>query len=256
MKISVVLPNFKDPRIARALKTVREQTYKHLEVVVVHGGPLTEELQFIYDTYKVDVLIREKDKGIFDALNKGVEATTGEVIYLMGSDDYISDQEAFSDAVKLFENNPHAHGVCMGCVFVSSEEKVIRKWFPKNVSSSRIKSGLFPPHFSLILKRQIYEFNGPFKYEQTANVATDIIWLMDLAMRKPDLSIITMNNHHLKMEYGGASTGSWKAVWNQFKVVHKYAVSNKKQLPIWFVFSIIRTGSKIFQFRFLKEPQF
>ena len=250
MKISVVLPNFKDPRIARALQTVRSQSYTNLEVIVVHGGPLSDELKGIYETYKVDKLINEKDKGIFDALNKGVRATTGDAVYLMGSDDYISDPTAFEDAVKLFDQNPGAHGVCMGCVFVKSDESVIREWFPKKVSSSRIKRGFFPPHFSLILKREIYELVGPFKYAETANVATDIIWLMDLAMQKPDFQILTMNQHHLKMEYGGASTGSWKAVWNQFKVVHSYAIANKSELPLWFVFSAIRTGSKIFQFRF------
>jgi glycosyltransferase involved in cell wall biosynthesis len=250
MNISVVVPNYNDLRIARALQTVRMQSYTDLEVIVVHGGPMSEEFNRIYETFKVDKLIIEKDKGIFDALNKGVQSATGDTIYLMGSDDYLSDSVVFKDAVKLFDQNPDINGVCMGCVFVKSSDTVIRKWYPRKVSSMRIKCGIFPPHFSLMLKRELYEEIGLFKYVETANVATDIIWLMDLAVQKPDFQILTMNQHHLKMEYGGASTGSWRAVWNQFKVVHKYAVSCRSHLPLWFFFSLIRTGSKLFQLRF------
>jgi glycosyltransferase involved in cell wall biosynthesis len=250
MKISVVLPNFKDPRIARALASVRSQTYTNIEVVVVHGGPLSVELQGIYRQYAVDKLIHEPDNGIFDALNKGVDATSGDAVYLMGADDYLSDSNALDDAIKQFSTYPQADGVCMGCVFVKADGGVIREWFPKKVSAVRIKRGFFPPHFSLILKKEVYQLVGPFKYEQTANVATDIIWLMDLAMLKPGFQILSMNEHHLNMEYGGASTGSWKAVWRQFKVVHQYAAAHKAKLPLWLFFSFIRTVSKVFQFRF------
>jgi glycosyltransferase involved in cell wall biosynthesis len=252
MKISVIIPNFHDLRIDRALRSIRNQTYKNIELIIVHGGPLSEKIKSIYINHKVDILINEPDKGIFDALNKGVEYSTGDLIYLLGSDDYLSDNEVFSNSVNLILDIPEIDGVCLGCVFVNSDGNVIRKWFPKKVTSSRIKFGLFPPHFSLLLKKNIYCLVGKFKYDSTKNIATDILWLLDLAILKPDLRIDIIKEHYLLMEYGGASTKSLNVVLKQFKVVHSYARMNKKSLPFWFLFSFIRTGSKIFQFKLTK----
>lgn len=253
IKISVVIPNFKDPRIGRALSSVRCQNFPNVEIIVVHGGPLSEELKNIYEIYSIDKLIIESDKGIFDALNKGILISTGDVIYLMGSDDYLSDKLVFQDSIELFESNPSIDGVCMGCVFVNSNGSVIREWFPQRISSRRIKSGIFPPHFSLFLKKEVYQLVGQFKFEASNNVATDILWLLDFAILKPNLHILNLNNHYLAMEYGGASTGSMKAIIRQFRIVHSYAISNKKHIFLWPIFSIIRSGSKLFQFRMFKK---
>lgn len=249
MRISVVIPNYNDLRIDRALESVRNQTYKNVELVVVHGGPLTDELRTIYSHHQVDVLKHEPDEGIFDALNKGIHATTGDTIYMMGSDDYLSDENAMQDAVQLFRSNNSAVGVCLGCVFVNRDGRIIRKWFPRKVSADRIKMGILPPHFSLMLKREVYTTVGPFKYKITNNVATDIIWMIDMSIAIPNLQILTLNEHHLNMEYGGASTGSLKAIWRQYWVVHQYASQMKAELRFWWLYSLIRSGSKLFQFR-------
>jgi glycosyltransferase len=247
MKITIIIPNFNDSRVRRALNSIKSQTYTNIEIIVVHGGPLTDKLKDTYNS-SIDILINEPDKGIFDALNKGIQIATGDVIYLLGADDYLSGNDIFADVVEQFYNESKPDGICIGCIFVNGEGSVIRKWFPKQVSAKNIKTGLFPPHFSLFLKKDVYRLVGPFKFEQTSNVATDIIWLMDLAFKKPEFKISTLLNHHLNMEYGGASTGSWKGVWRQYKVVHQYAKMHKSQLSNWFLFSLIRTGSKIFQF--------
>ena len=249
MKISIVLPNFKDPRISRALSSIRNQTYKNLEIIVVHGGDLSDELKNIYNQYMVDSLIHEPDNGIFDALNKGVNLSTGDVVYLMGADDYLSDNYAFDNAFKLFENDPLIDGICMGCVFVKANGSIIREWFPKKITSERMKLGFIPPHFSLLLKKELYDLVGPFKFKETRNVATDTIWLMDLALLKPEIQILNMNQHHLNMEYGGASTGSISAIWSQYKVVQKYAFKKRKDIFFWFAFLFTKFGSKLFQFR-------
>jgi glycosyltransferase involved in cell wall biosynthesis len=250
MKISIVLPNFNDPRIGRALDSIRRQTYKNIEIIVVHGGSLSEELKDIYTHNKVDVLIHESDNGIFDALNKGVKISNGDVVYLMGADDYLSDDTSFDDACRLLEKNSKADGVCMGCVFVKGDGSIIREWFPKRITASKIKLGLIPPHFSLFLKKDLYDLVGPFKYKQTNNVATDSIWLIDLAILKPEIQILNMNEHYLNMEYGGASTGSFGAIWRQFQVVQKYAFNKRKDIHFWYTFSLIKTGSKLFQLKF------
>lgn len=253
MKITVVIPNFNDIRIDRALFSVFSQQDSEFEVIVVHGGNLSFELKEVYSKYKIEKFILESDNGIFDALNKGISQASGDIIYLMGADDCLSSKSVFKDVALHFDNGPQIDGVCIGCVFVNSNQKVIRKWFPARVSSQRIRRGFFPPHFSLFLSRSLYVSVGPFKYRQTNNIATDIIWLMDLSILKPSARIIPLNTHYLIMEYGGASTGTWSAILKQFKVVHKYVYLRRKYFPNWFIFSLIRTSSKIFQFRFFSK---
>ncbi|MEE1884720.1 glycosyltransferase [Pedobacter flavus] len=250
MKISVVIPNFNDLRISRAINSVQSQTYKNIELIVADGGSKNEELLAYYSqlpNVKVNI---EKDNGIFDALNKGIALATGDVIYLMGSDDYLSDNLAFEQVVNKFNANSSLDGVCIGCEFFNEEGKIIRTWYPDSVSSKKIKWGIFPPHFSLFLKRHLYEKVGPFNYKLYNNIAGDTVWLLDLAVKVPDFKIDVLNAHHLKMEYGGASTGSKKAVIRQFKVVADYAKRNSKHLPAWFLLSPIRTFSKVFQLKF------
>ncbi len=249
MKISVIIPNFNDVRIQRTLDSLYIQSYTNFEIIIVDGGSSKQAVLDIYQKNKIDQLSIEKDGGIFDALNKGVAKATGDIIYLMGSDDYLSDATVFESVIKKFETNSNLHGVCIGCEFVNANSKVIRTWKPSSISSKKIQYGIFPPHFSLFLKRSIYKTVGEFQYKEYKNVACDIFWLLDMSILIPDIDIAVLNDHHLFMEYGGSSTGSYKAVINQFKLVHKYASIKSAHLPIWFLLSPIRTFSKISQFK-------
>jgi glycosyltransferase len=251
MKISVVIPNYNDLRVKRTLQSIYSQTYKNLEVIVVDAVSTKDGICEIYDSFPIDKLIREKDGGIFDALNKGVNVATGELIYLMGSDDFLPIPDTFEKVVKEFIEAKDLDGVCLGCEFINSSGQVIRTWYPSKVTATRIKNGLFPPHFSLILKKELYELVGEFKYKAYKNIACDILWLLDLAIKRPAFNIKVVRDRFLVMEYGGASTGSFAAVWNQFKVVNSYVAQTR--IPSWPYMSAVRTASKIFQFRFLNR---
>jgi glycosyltransferase len=247
MLISVVIPNFNDLRIKRSLESVYSQSYKNIEVIVVDALSNKEGLMEIYQNYPSIKLIREKDEGIFDALNKGIFASTGDLIYLMGSDDFLPYNDSFELAIAKINSDFNLDGVCLGCEFINSSGEVIRTWYPSKISSWRIKNGFFPPHFSLLLRRELYNLVGEFKFKKYNNVACDIFWLLDLAIKKPLLKIVTVPNRFLVMEYGGASTGSIKAVWSQFKIVHSYV--KETGIYSWPYLSLVRTTSKLFQFK-------
>jgi glycosyltransferase involved in cell wall biosynthesis len=249
VKISVIIPNFNDVRIRRAIASVQGQSVSNYELLVIDGGSTNCELLDYYRSSSVDKVVIEKDGGIFDAINKGVRLATGEVIYLMGSDDELSDESVFADVIRAFEDDPALDGVCLGCEFVEASGRVIRSWYPSKVTAARIKRGILPPHFSLFLKSDLYSLVGEMRFREYNNVACDVIWLLDLALLKSDLRIKVMPNHHLRMEYGGASTGSLSAVARQFKVVWNYARKNSRQLEQWYLYSPVRTFSKVFQFK-------
>jgi len=251
VKISVIVPNFNDLRISRAIESVTKQSYKDYELLVIDGGSTDPTLLDFYRKSAADILVVEKDGGIFDAINKGVKLSSGDLVYLMGADDELSDERVFADVVASFRSNSELDGVCLGCEFVDASGRVIRSWYPRKVTAARIKRGILPPHFSLFLKRELYSLVGEMKFREYRNVACDVIWLLDLALLKSDLRIDVLKDHHLRMEYGGASTGSMSAVANQFRVVWGYARKNAGHLRFWYLYSPVRTFSKVFQFRFL-----
>lgn len=249
MKFSVVIPNFNDRRIQRAVASVQKQSFDDYELIIVDGGSTDAALLAYYETLPPGVVAIGRDNGIFDALNKGVARTTGDVVYLMGADDELSDEHVFRDVARMMERETAIDGVCIGCDFVNASGQVIRSWYPRRVTRKRMLRGLLPPHFSLFLRKRLYELAGPFKWQQFSNVACDIIWLMDVAIAKPDLRIDMLPSHHLRMEYGGASTGSMGAVARQFKAVARYARERGRDLPFWPLYSPVRTFSKVIQFR-------
>jgi glycosyltransferase involved in cell wall biosynthesis len=249
VKISVIVPNFNDLRIRRAIASIKKQSHPNYELLVIDGGSTNPALLEFYKESDADKVVVEKDGGIFDAINKGVKLSSGDLIYLMGSDDELSDERVFADVVSAFNKSSVLDGVCLGCEFVNASGSVIRSWYPRKVTAARIKRGILPPHFSLFLKRELYSLVGEMKFREFHNVACDVIWLLDLALLKSDLRIEVLKNHHLRMEYGGASTGSMSAVANQFRVVWGYARKNARHLRFWYLYSPVRTFSKVFQFR-------
>ena len=154
MKISIIIPNYNDIRIERTLSSIYQQTYKNFEVIVVDGLSKKEEVYKIYKKFPIHTLINEKDQGIFDALNKGVKSASGDIIYLLGSDDFLEHSDTFQKVIDTLAVNHELDGACIGCQFFK-ENKVIRKWFSHSISSRKIKLGILPPHFSLFLKRKI-----------------------------------------------------------------------------------------------------
>ena len=245
--ISVVIPNFNDPRIERTLKSITNQTTQDFEIIVVEGSTKNTKTESIYQQYisKISYLIHEPDKGIFDALNKGIVKASGELIFLIGSDDVLSDSECFSSALKLYRENPNADGICLGCRFVNSDNKIVRKWELSKISSKKIKWGLMPPHFSLFLNKQLYDDIGLFDFSDTY-IASDTEWLLRLASKK-NIQIPIVNNHFVDMEYGGASTGSFKYIFKAFLVTLRAA--RRHNIKQWMFTPVVKVSSKIFQFR-------
>jgi glycosyltransferase len=247
--ISVVIPNYNDPRIERTLKSITSQSIQDFEIIVVEGCTDNAKTKPIYKQFnsKINHLIHEPDKGIFDALNKGILKASGELIFLIGSDDVLSDSECFSSVLNTFEKNTAVDGVCLGCRFVTSDNKIVRKWEISKISSTKIKWGLMPPHFSLFLKKQLYDKIGLFDFSETY-IASDTEWLLRMAAQK-EVQIPVINDHFVDMEYGGTSTGSIKYIFKAFRVTLSSA--RKHKIKQWLFTPIIKALSKIFQFRIL-----
>ena len=250
-KISVVIPNFNDFRIERTLKSITNQTYTDYEIIIVEGCLNNTKTNAIYEKYlsKIKHLIHEPDKGIFDALNKGINLAKGHYIILIGSDDRLSDKNIFSEVINIINKDNSITGVCLECHFVNSKDKLIRKWLPKKITKQKIKWGILPPHFSLFLNRSVYEKLGLFDLK-SGNIGLDSKWLLNL-INIENLNIRILKNYSVIMELGGTSTGSLKNIL----IAYKNIALEAKQLGFsnWFILPLIKILSKTNQFLLIQQ---
>ena len=167
MKVSIVIPVFNDPRIAIALDSISKQQYDgEIEVVVVDGASTDDTLEVVRRYGElVTTLISEPDKGIFDALNKGITASTGDVIALLGADDRYADPTVVRDAVDPLQDE--AVDASYGdLVYVDDHDRVVRYWKSGLFRRYKLFLGWLPPHFTLFARRSVYDRVGLF---DTAN---------------------------------------------------------------------------------------
>jgi glycosyltransferase involved in cell wall biosynthesis len=249
--ISVVIPNFNDTRIEKAICSVLEQKDKTFELIIVDGLSNNPEVIDIYKKFAdhLDLLICEADTGIFDALNKGIKVANGKYIYLMGADDYLSDSDVFQSILELDQHSRKYDVFCMGCHFVDSEHRTVRRWIPNKVNSTRMRWGILPPHFSMFIGKCIYDEVGLFDLSR-GQVGTDSCWLLKLA-QYDKISYKVVSKHYLNMAIGGTSTGSLRNIVTAFINVAK--VARELNYWNWVLVPIIKIIVKIPQFSLIKK---
>jgi glycosyltransferase len=165
LRISVITAVYnRVDTIADALDSVRAQTWPHVEHVVIDGASkdgTTQLLEARKDT--LDVFISERDKGIYDALNKGIANATGDVVGFLHADDLFASNDILAKVAKLFED-PSVGAVYGDLVYVKKEDvsKVVRYWKSGAFSKAKLARGWMPPHPTLYLRRSIYQELGGF----------------------------------------------------------------------------------------------
>lgn len=165
LRISVITAVYnRVDTIADALDSVRAQTWPNVEHVVIDGASkdgTTQLLEARKDT--LDVYISERDKGIYDALNKGIANATGDVVGFLHADDLFASSEVLAKVAKLFEN-PEVGAVYGDLVYVKKDDtsKVVRYWKSGEFSKAKLARGWMPPHPTLYLRRSVYQELGGF----------------------------------------------------------------------------------------------
>ena len=216
MKVSIITVTFNSATfINDCLESVRLQNYNNIEHIVIDGGSTDETLDLIKSKYNQSIyLISEPDKGIYDAMNKGINISTGEIIGFLNSDDFYVNNEVISKIVKEFKNDPMLEACYADLIYVHpfKTSKIIRYF-----KSTIFKSGLFskgwcPPHPTFFVRRSVYESFG--KFDISFKLASDF----DLMMRF--LEIKKIKSHYIpdvlvKMRIGGITNKNYKNIWLQ-----------------------------------------
>ena len=217
MKFSIITVSFnaKDS-IRDTIISVVNQTWKDVEYIVIDGNS-TDGTQKIICEYLSDIhqFISEPDKGMYDAMNKGIRLATGEIIGFLHADDCYANNFVLEKVAAKFAN-PQIDCVYGDLVYVKKEDtsKVIRYWLSGEYNIQNLKFGWMPPHPTFFVRKEIYRKYGEFN--TLLKIAADY----DLMMRflgKHKLRCAYVPNVLVKMRLGGASNKSIRNILLKMK---------------------------------------
>ena len=209
MKISIITATYNSGKTLRdTIESVLRQSYTDYEYIVKDGGSKDDTLEIVKayapkfgDRLKV---ISEPDQGIYDAMNKGIQMATGDVIGILNSDDFYTSADALQVIADAFANND-IDATYGDIHFVNDDDlsKCVRYYSSAIFRRSFMRLGLMPAHPSFYCKKAVYEKYGTF--DTSYKVAADfenllrIIYVGNIKTKYIPKDFVTMRT-------GGAST--------------------------------------------------
>lgn len=212
IKISVVTAVYnRRQTVGQALDSVLSQTYHAVESIVIDGAS-TDGTLAVLEPYRprLGVLISERDKGIYDALNKGIKYATGEVIGFLHADDVFENNEVLAKVAIAFQD-PTVDAVYGDLVYVRHDDisQVIRYWKSGLYDDAVLARGWMPPHPTFYVRRAVYERLGGFDTRYSIAADYDTV-LRFLAVGKVRATYIP--EVMVRMRAGGVSNRSLKTI--------------------------------------------
>ena len=215
MKISVITVTWNSAAtVADTLASLNAQTHPDVEQIIVDGGSTDATLAIVQaEGRRVAKVVSERDKGIYDAMNKGLKLATGDVIGLLNSDDILASPEVLATVAEAFAD-PAVDVVYGDLCYVRQNDtsQVVRYWRSGPFRPGAFSRGWAPPHPTLYVRRELYDRYGGF--DLGYSLAADF-----------ELMVRLLEVHHVRVRYlpqvlvrmrmGGASNKSVGSIVRQ-----------------------------------------
>jgi glycosyltransferase involved in cell wall biosynthesis len=163
MKISIITPVFNAlDSIEDCIKSVIDQKNAEIEHIIVDGGSTDGTLEIIkFFGKSISLLLSGQDRGVFDAMNKGILISTGEVIGILNSDDFYGSTDVLSTVNEFLTK--FGTDSCFGDLdYVSRKDKskIVRRWRSKEFYPELFRKGWMPPHPAFFVKKKFFDTFG------------------------------------------------------------------------------------------------
>lgn len=209
MKISLITVTFNRAEFLKsALDSIANQDLSTLEHIVIDGGSTDDTLDIIeHFRPNISKFVSEPDTGPYDAINKGLNIATGDVIGFLHADDFFAHQGVIADIAKVFAETPSLDAVYGDLQYVGREDvtRVVRHWRSQPFEQRLLRRGWMPPHPTLYVRREWYRRLGGF--DTSYRIAADYRFILNL-FSQPGLRSRYLPKVMIKMRVGGVSNRS------------------------------------------------
>ena len=247
LKITIITVCYNSEKtIKTTLDSVANQTFEKIEHIIIDGKSTDQTISIVKKYPHVKKIISESDKGIYDAMNKGIKIATGDIIGFLNSDDFFANDNVLSRVASTFINNPNLQGCYADLIYTDKKDisKSIRYWKSSNFVSGLFSKGWCPPHTTFFVKRSIYEKFGNFNLSY--NIASDVELMMRF-LEIEKIQVCYLPEVWIKMRIGGTTNKNLKNILKQNIEVLNALKSHNLATNI-FVFFIYKIISRSLQF--------
>jgi glycosyltransferase involved in cell wall biosynthesis len=231
MKVSIITPCFNSAKTIEAtIKSVQSQTYSNVEHLIIDGGSTdgTIEVVNFYKRFNA-FFISESDKGIYDAINKGIKLATGDIIGILNSDDRFYSSRSLEIIVEAFACNLDIDCVYGNLIFVDHKQKLKRKWLSRSFSRGLFEKSWTPAHPTFYCRKNVYSTIGFYKINY--KIAADVE-LMYRVLELYRFRSFFVNEYLVEMRLGGVSTSSFRSTVLITKEIRKAFKENNQKLNL------------------------
>lgn len=251
MKVSIITTCYNRVKTIRgAIESVLSQDYEDIEYIIVDGASNDGTMDVVNEyRNRIKRIISEPDRGMYEAINKGIRVAQGDIIGLMHSDDFFYDNRVVSKIVEKM-NRTGADFLYGNGLFVDSlnTDKVVRVWKGGDYRLWKVRHGWLPLHPTCYISREVMNKRG--LYNETYKIAAD----SDLLFRYllgGDLTVAYLDEYIVRMRMGGLSTdrAKRKHMWHEDVRMYRShglnPVMTKLEKMAWKVPQFIKVKLKI-----------
>tara|TARA_E500000178_G_scaffold249565_1_gene246137 strand:- start:65 stop:820 length:756 start_codon:yes stop_codon:yes gene_type:complete len=251
MKISIITVCYNSEKtLERTINSVVSQDYKNIEYIVIDGGSNDNTLN-ITNKYKEHItsIVSEKDKGIYDGINKGIQKATGDVISLIHANDIFVDTNVISKIANFFKNNPNFDIVLSDLAFKKNldSKKITRYYSAQNFKPWMLRIGYSPPHLSAFFRAGVFKQVG--LYQTNFKIAGDFDYFVRCFL-KHKLKFNYLKECLIYMSTGGTSGKNFFSYLISTREINQSLKSNMFYSNIFL--PLLRFPIKLIQFIFKK----
>jgi glycosyltransferase involved in cell wall biosynthesis len=246
MKVSIITVTMNSEKfLSDCINSVRHQNYKNIEHIIIDGKSTDGTLDIILQNLNhISYWISETDRGMYDAINKGLEMATGNIVGILNSDDIFATADAVKSIVDCFETCD-TDSVYGDLVYVDANntQKILRYWKGVSYKRSRFRYGWMPAHPTFYVRRELIKQYG--LYENHYYTAADYefmaryLFLNKVSSRYIDTMLV-------KMRAGGLSNENLKSRIRANR--RDFLAMKKNKIPFSFIVSILKPLIKLPQF--------
>jgi glycosyltransferase involved in cell wall biosynthesis len=231
LKISIITPTYNSEQyIENNINSVFSQSYKNTEHIIVDGASTDNTIKLINKRKNnITFFVSEKDNGIYDAINKGISLSTGDIIGILNSDDKFHNEEVLKEIINVFIENPDVYCLYGNLIFLNNSKKLVRVWNSKKFVTGQFEKSWTPAHPTFYCRKSVYDLFGKYKIDY--KIAADVEFMFRV-LEIGKLKSFFLNKILVDMTIGGVSTRGFKSTITITKEIRKAFRENGYKLNL------------------------